>query len=48
MYLRGSLNIVLCVSKKTDRTAHQFDYIPRKAKTIVILKNEAQSQLRIF
>ena len=48
-YLGGSIDIELCVSKKNrDHTAHQFDYISGKAKTIVILKHEAQSQLRIF
>ena len=34
--------------KNRDRTTHQSDYMSGKAEKVEILKNEAQSQVRIF
>jgi len=40
--------IFASVKKYRVRTTHQSDYMAGKARKVKILKNEAQSQVRIF
>ena len=43
-----NLTLFFALVKNRDHTTHQSDYMSGKVKKAEILKNEAQSQVRIF